>query len=98
MLEGVGLIPEKGDALGVIGRRRGAFATYPSEIQGHHENKMGGEYDQEVPRRVFRDGSPDRRNFEPHRPSFPRKVNDACEGQDILCASTHNGKGQHNPS
>ena len=31
--------------------------AHPPKIQGHHEHKMRGEYDQEVPRRVLHDGS-----------------------------------------
>lgn len=38
--------------------------AYPSQGEGHHEDKMGGEYDQEVPRRVLGDGSKKPYNLE----------------------------------
>ena len=43
--------------LNVIGRVRGTQScTYPSKSQGQHKHEMGTEYDQEIPRRILRDG------------------------------------------
>ena len=44
----------------VVGRGRSSW-TYPSKSQSHLEHEMGTEYNQEVPRRILRDGSQKRR-------------------------------------
>ena len=46
--------------LNVVGRGRSSW-TYPSKSQSHLEHEMGTEYNQEVPRRILRDGSQKRR-------------------------------------
>jgi len=43
------------ETLNVIGRGR-VSCTYTSKSQGHLKHEMGTEYDQEVPRRILRDG------------------------------------------
>jgi len=43
------------EMLNDIGRGRSS-CTYPSKSQGHLKHEMGTEYDQEIPRRILRDG------------------------------------------
>lgn len=45
--------------------RKGSSRSYPSEGQCQLEYEMGGEYEEEIPRRIFRDGSQNRRELEP---------------------------------
>jgi len=44
------------ETLNDIGHSQGS-CTYPSKSQGHLKHEMGTEYNQEIPRRILRDGS-----------------------------------------
>ena len=57
--------------------------THSPNIQRHHEGKMGNEDNEEVPRRIFHNGVPNRPYLEPRylRPS--RIVDDEREREEI---------------
>lgn len=52
-------------SLGVIhGEGVGGRDSYPSKSQSQFEHEMGGEYEQEVPRRILSDGFQNDRELE----------------------------------
>ena len=59
------------------------FHTYPPKIQGHLDDKVGGGYHEEVPRRILRHGPQHRRDLGPSDFRSRRKVNDQRKREEV---------------
>ena len=63
--------------------KRKMIETHPSKVQGEYPHDMISEYNEEVLRRILRDGVPNCPKLEPRYPRLSRKEHNECKREKI---------------